>query len=112
METESLIVKQAGAEAFNSFIGYGDTVDYAQVEFKDAGVCNFTVDSRGTAKGTAKFTLYKLTQKSNGVWTTNPPGRISQAWHKTKNKINRIHPPGSLSRPPGGCSFREAESNK
>jgi autotransporter passenger strand-loop-strand repeat protein len=93
MENGELAVKAKDASAFASFVGYGDELDYAQVEFKEAGVCTFTFDTYGTAKGAAKFTLYKLTQKSNGSWTKKTIGAIT-----VRNSGSSGYGSGSISK--------------
>ena len=55
-------------ESFNSFVGFGDEYDYAEIRFEETGDCTFTVDTWGTEKASAKFTVYQLTFKK-GKWT-------------------------------------------
>ena len=55
-------------ESFNNFVGFGDEYDYAEIRFEDTGDCTFTVDTWGTEKAGAKFTVYQLTFKK-GKWT-------------------------------------------
>lgn len=69
--------KEAGETTYNCFVGYGDEYDYAEIVFDDAGSCTFTVDTWGTAEAGSKFTVYKLTKKTNGVWTKKSLGAIT-----------------------------------
>lgn len=62
------VEKKVGETTYRSFVGFGDEYDYAEIVFNGAGKCVFTVDTWGTEKASAKFTLYKLTFKS-GKWT-------------------------------------------
>lgn len=63
--------------AYGSFVGFGDEIDFAGVEFKDTGICTFTVETSGTTNGAVKFILCKLTRKSNGVWTEKSLGSFT-----------------------------------
>ena len=64
------VSKNAYGKTYNSFVGFGDEVDYAQITFSAAGTCSFTIDVYGTEKATAKFTVYSLTRSdSSKAWT-------------------------------------------
>ena len=62
-------------EPYTSFVGFGDEFDYAEVVFNEKGTCTFTIDTWGTAKASAKLTVYKLTLKK-GKWSKKAVGSI------------------------------------
>ena len=64
------VSKNAYGKTYNSFVGFGDEVDYAQITFSEAGTCSFSIDVCGTEKASAKFTVYSLTRsESSKAWT-------------------------------------------
>ena len=62
---------------YNSFVGFGDQYDYAEVVLNGTGKIALDVDSYGTAKTTSKVMLYKLTKNSKGVWSKSTVGTLS-----------------------------------
>ena len=67
-------------KTYTSFVGYGDEYDYAEIVFNETeiGTCTFSVETWGTAKASSKFTIYKLTRKSEkDKWTKKSLGTIT-----------------------------------
>ena len=64
------VEKKAYGKTYNSFVGFGDEIDYAEITFDAAGACSFSIDMYGTEKASAKFTVYSLTRSdSSKAWT-------------------------------------------
>ncbi len=64
------VEKKAYGKTYDSFVGFGDEIDYAEIAFDAAGTCSFSVDMYGTEKASAKFTVYSLTRSdSSKAWT-------------------------------------------
>ena len=87
--------KTVGETTYNSFVGFGDEFDYAEVVFNDTGTCTFELQTWGTAKASSKLTVYKLTLK-NGKWTKKAVGSL-----KVRNTSDVIdgYASGSGSKP-------------
>ena len=67
--------RTVGETIYGNFVGFGDEYDYAEIVFTDTGTCTFELETWGTAKASAKLTVYKLTLK-NGKWSKRSIGSI------------------------------------
>ena len=69
-ETGAIVLDKTpmtGSAKFDSFVGFGDGVDYAKLDLASSGYLKFTLTGEGD--GTAKFTIWKCDTAKNNKMT-------------------------------------------